>query len=346
MTGHRENQRWVWVPFEVDKAYDGWRVDRFLSVRLKGYSRSKVQQMLADLRIEKDGRRLKAHSKVRTSDKVSVCYLRRPEAELAGDARVPVLFEDDHLLIVNKPGGLLSHPTDKIVRHTVLGVLRLARPDLNSLHLLHRLDRETSGVLALAKTLSAARGWTKAMTDHRIQKEYIALVRGVPEPRAGVINQPIGRECGAIKVRMAVGGVGAVKAVTRYRVESVMKTGVERWRGGGVEESASLHISTSPHLHRSVVRLFPQTGRLHQIRVHLASIGHPLLGDPLYTGKGELYLKMIQGALTEAERIEALGFPRTALHASALSFDHPATRQAIRVEAPLPSDLQALVRTA
>jgi 23S rRNA pseudouridine1911/1915/1917 synthase len=311
MSKHEES--WVWVPFEVDKKYDGYRIDRFLSQRLVGYSRSKVQTILADARVLKEGRPAKANTKVRTGDKIQIAYLRRPEAPLAAQASIPILFEDEDLLIVDKPADLLSHPTDKIVNNTVLGMLRHCRPDLPKLHLLHRLDRETSGVLALAKNAKAARAWTKQMEAHHIQKEYIAIIRGKVSSKEGLIDKPIGCQRGAIRVRQWVNVPEAVPATTTYEV-----------------------ISTAQD--HSVVRAYPKTGRLHQIRVHFAAIGHPLLGDPLYTGEGEIYRKMIAGTCTEADRA-SLGFSRVALHAAALALVHPITLKPLRIEASLPKDM-------
>ncbi len=310
-------ERWVWVPFEVDKKYDGYRIDRFLARRLAGYSRNKVQTILAAARVVKEHKPAKANTKVRTGETVEIAYLRRPEKALAAEDWIPVLYEDDDLLVVNKPGDLLSHPTDKIVDHTVLGFLRHSRPDLPKLHLLHRLDRETSGVIALAKNPKAARAWTRHMEARRIHKEYIAIVRGELLPLEGTIDTPIGRQGGEIRVRQWVNVTGAVPALTRYT------------RIGGTADY-------------SIARAFPETGRLHQIRVHFAALGHPLLGDPLYTGAGEIYRKMVAGKATAADR-ESLGFARVALHAAVLQFPHPATQRDLRVEAPVPKDMQNLI---
>jgi 23S rRNA pseudouridine1911/1915/1917 synthase len=310
-------ERWVWVPFEVDKKFDGYRIDRFLTQRLTGYSRNKVQSVLSEARVQKEGRTAKANSKVRTGDKIQVAYLRRQEKPLAPEASLPILFEDDDLLVVNKPGDLLSHPTDKIVDHTVLGVLRHSRPELPKLYLLHRLDRETSGVIALAKNVKAARAWTRDMEAHRIHKEYVAIVRGFISLTEGTIDMPIGREGGEIRVRQWVNVPGAIPAITAYKVIDAGET-------------------------YSVVRAFPKTGRLHQIRVHFAAIGHPLLGDPLYADEGEVYQKMVAGQCTEANRA-VLGFPRVALHAATLTFPHPVSRSQLRVEAPLPEDMKSLI---
>lgn len=314
-------ERWIWVPFQVDKRFHGYRIDRFLAERLTGYSRTRVQKILAEARVHKNNKPAKPNSRVAASDQVDVAYRRRPEAPLPADSRLPILFEDDHLLMVDKPAGLLSHPTDKVVAHTVLGILRHSRSDLKSVHLLHRLDRETSGVLALAKSARTARLWTAAMTRHEIKKTYVALVRGIA-PREGVIDRPIGPQGGKIKVRQWVDVPGAAPASTRYvrlAAEPGEHAGSAAW---------------------SAVRAHPLTGRLHQIRVHLASIGHPLLGDPLYTGEGECYAKMLSGELTAEERLAVLGFPRVALHAARLEFRHPATGQPAAIDAPLPADIR------
>jgi len=313
-------ERWVWVPFEVDKKYDGFRIDRFLAQRLVGYSRHKVQGILEEARVIKESRPAKPNTKVRTGDKIQIAYLRRPEPPLEAGDSLPILYEDDDLVVVNKPGDLLSHPTDKVVDHTVLGILRHSRPDLPALHLLHRLDRETSGVIALAKNPKTARTWTSDMEARRIQKEYLAVVRGEVSPAEGVINLPIGRQGGDIRVRQWVNVPGGVPAITKYRVDLALRR----------------------QFPISIVRVFPQTGRLHQIRVHFAAIGHSLLGDPLYTGEGEVYKKMVAGKCDETDRVK-LGFHRVALHAAILSFPHPVSKKELRVEAPVPEDMKSLI---
>jgi 23S rRNA pseudouridine1911/1915/1917 synthase len=324
-------EAWVWVPFEVDKKFDGYRIDRFLTQRLAGYSRSKIQGILAEARVLKEDHPAKANTRVRSGDKIQIAYLRRPEAPLAPNAALPILFEDADLLVANKPGDLLSHPTDKVVENTVLGLLRHCRPDLPKLHLLHRLDRETSGVIALAKNAKTARAWTRHMEAHRIQKEYIAIVRGIVSPQKGTIDMPIGRQGGDIRVRQWINVPGSVSAITEYRVVCSLGTVPNKHY---VRDWGQSPISN--------VRVFPKTGRLHQIRVHFAAIGHPLLGDPLYTGEGEIYKKMVSGTCVPADR-ESLGFPRVALHAAALTFLHPTTQKELRVEAPLPPDMESLL---
>lgn len=330
------NEEWIWVPFEVEKKFDGWRIDRFLAARLSGYSRSKVQSMMTDLRITKGGKPAKAHTRVHCADKIAIAYPRKPEKPLAADASLPVLYEDDHLLIINKPTDLLSHPTDKVVENTVLGILRHSRKDLPALHLLHRLDRETSGVLALAKNPKAARAWTQAMERREVQKEYVAFVHGKLKCKKGEIDLPIGREGGAIHVRQWVNTLQAVEARTRYEVISEFG-----FRSSDLKSRKS--AIRNPNSDISVLRVFPATGRLHQIRVHFAALGHPLLGDYLYTGQGELYLKLIKEGLSESDR-QRLGFGRIALHAASLSFRHPVTKDPMKIEASLPPDMATFLK--
>jgi 23S rRNA pseudouridine1911/1915/1917 synthase len=330
MTG----DQWVWVPFEVDAKYDGYRIDRFLSQRLIAYSRSRVQKILAESRVMIGDRLVRPSAKVRAGEKIRIAYPRRPEEPLAADASIPILHEDDDLIVINKPADLLSHPTDKIVNHTVLGILRQQRPDIARFHLLHRLDRETSGVLVLAKNPEAARSWTRAMEKHQIQKEYIAFVRGIPAPAEGEITWPIGPERGPIRARQWINVPEAVPAITRYTLQR------NSW--GQVQFRCATILDLTPAVASwSVVRCFPRTGRLHQIRVHLAALGHPILGDRLYTGSGEVFMKMVAGTATAEDRA-ALGFPRVALHAAAIGFSHPATQQFLRIEAPLAEDMKAL----
>ena len=173
-------EQWVWVPFEVDKRFDGMRVDQYLAQRLVAYSRSRVQKILDECRVVLQDRPIKSSARIKTGDKLLIAYPRRPEPPLDPAAALPVLYEDEVLVVVDKPAMLLSHPTDKVVSHTVLGVMRQARPDLQKLFLLHRLDRETSGVLTLAKTSEAARRWSQQMEARTIRKEYLAMVHGVP----------------------------------------------------------------------------------------------------------------------------------------------------------------------
>jgi len=248
---------------------------------------------------------------VRTGDRIAIW----PDAPEEPDEgwEVPVLHADPHLLAADKPAGLVVHATRRRVRNTLLAVLqrRLNEPALS---LAHRIDRETSGVVLLARDTATARALSEAFANGRVRKTYLAIVRGAPSPGRGRIDLPLGPDTrSGIHVRRAVSPQG-VRAVTDYEI---------------VEERGPL----------SLVRLRPRTGRRHQIRVHLEAIGHPLVGDKLYGGDPRWYVRFIErGERDEMRR--ALGAGRQLLHASEVDFLHPASGLRLRVRAPLPADMR------
>lgn len=311
---------WVEVPFQVQKPQDGLRVDAYLAQRLQRYSRVEVQKFISDGRVFLRGRAAKASARLIDGDTVLIRYPRHeeppcPHAELA------VLHENAELLAVNKPGGVLSHPTDKIVENTATSILKRQFPKL-TLHLAHRLDRDTSGVLLFAKTPDAARRLNDSFFDRMVQKEYLALVAGSVPWEKRTVDLPIGREGGDILVRQATGADGQ-PAVTEFELI-----------GRGKE--------------RSLVRARPKTGRLHQIRVHLAHLGHPVVGDKLYTGDGALYMKMVNKTLSENDII-TLGANRQMLHAHRLTLPASALTPSggsVTVIAPLHNDFLAKLAQA
>ncbi len=298
----------VKVPFEVQAPHEGWRVDRYLAQRLHGYSRAAVQRLIADGKVSIRGRAAKASTTVKDGDVVVIRYLRTPEPP-PGVERLDVLYEDEQLLAVDKPAGVLSHPTDKIVRNAATSILKLQLPG-RKLHLAHRLDRETSGVLLFSRSPEAARALGEAFLERRVEKEYLAAVAGRVTWETKTVDAPLGREGGEIRVRQKAGE--GRRAVTEFtRVDA--------------GEEASL------------VRCVPKTGRLHQIRVHLALLGHPILGDKLYKGDGAAYMKAVRRELAE-EDLVALGARRQMLHAAKLTLAHPITGRMLVIESPLPAD--------
>ena len=238
------------------------------------------------------------------------------------DIPLTVLYEDAHLIVVDKPAGMAAHPapgnyTGTLVhallhhcRGSLSGVGGVARPGI-----VHRLDKETSGVMVAAKTDAAHRGLSALFATHDIDRLYVALTRGAPSPPTGTIQTQIGRSPGDRK-KMAVLRSGGREAITHYRVEATF----------GPQER--------PVAARVACRL--ETGRTHQIRVHMASKGAPCLGDPVY-GAG-------QPTAMVRESIEVSGLRRQALHAALLGFVHPITGEALRFETPLPSDMATLER--
>lgn len=293
----------------------GGRLDLFLSRRIKGASRSAAQRLVADGRVRVDGRAgtARASMKVGLDDVVVVAYPRREDPPPRARS-LAVLHEDGELLVVAKPAGVLSHPTDKVTRNSVTEILKAQFPGGRFL-LAHRLDRETSGVLVLTKDPASARALQEQFERRDTAKEYLALVRGRPRWTETVCDAALAKEGGEVKVRQSVSASG-YPSRTDFRVL-------------GASDSAAL------------VECRPKTGRLHQLRVHLAHLGHPILGDLLYGPDPDLYLKAAAGALTDADRAAA-GAPRQMLHARAISFSHPRTGDPLSVTAPLPTDFVAV----
>jgi len=307
---------WVEVPFEVQKPHDGLRLDSYLASRLHRYSRSQVQRLIEAGRVFLRGKAVKPATRVASGETVLIRYPHHQEIPCL-HVELPVVYEDDLLLAVNKPAPLLCHPTDKIQNNTVTAVLKRQFPGLR-LHLAHRLDRETSGVLLLAKDPRTARRIAAHFIDRLVKKEYLALVSGKISWRRRTVDAPLGKEGLEIKVRQVV-GTGAEARTEFERLAC----------GAGL----------------SLVRARPLTGRMHQIRVHLAHLGHPILGDKLYTGKGELYMKAVLKTLDEAD-LAKLGAPRQMLHAHRLRLPHPETGQELSISAPCPEDFSRLLRGA
>ncbi len=219
-------------------------------------------------------------------------------------APLETAWQDEHLLIVDKPAGLVVHPARGHREGTLSQLLSgvAAGGDPERAGIVHRLDRDTSGLMVVARSEEVHRLLQAALRKRLITREYLALVEGAPPARTGTIEAPIGRDP-RVRTRMAVGGAGAREARTHFTLER---------RLGGV----------------SLLRLSLDTGRTHQIRVHMRAIGHPVCGDPDYGTPGMLGLK------------------RQFLHAARLSFEHPITGEPIDVSSPLPEDLREALQRA
>jgi len=228
-----------------------------------------------------------------------------------------VLFEDADILVIDKPAGLPMHTTAKFWRNTLVAVLRERYPAQHT-EICHRIDRETSGVMLIARTPVAGARLKKAFAERRVRKRYLALVKGQP-PDRGVIDQPIKLLDSPTHLMMGPAADG-LPAVTRFEV-------------------------LSRFAEHALVAAIPETGRQHQIRVHLAGLGHPLVGDKLY-GAGERYfMQSCDEGLTEALLARFDGLPRHALHAERLTFPHPTTGEPLTLVSPLPADLQAYIHS-
>jgi len=304
------------LDFPVPSECAGWRLDHFLKRRIGRLSRTKIQRIIREQISFADGRHARASSAVRAGELIQ---LRRPApVEPAVPRTFTILHEDESVLAIDKPAGLPMHTTAKFWRNTLAAVLRERYPD-EPMKIAHRIDRETSGVLLVARTHEAASFLTVAFARRLVAKTYLALVKGAP-PDEGVIDLPLALRDTKSRVMMGPAPAGrGLAAVTRFRV-------VRRF---------AAHALCEAH---------PETGRQHQIRVHFAAIGHPLVGDKLYGASEELFMRACDEGVTP-ELLEAFdGLPRHALHAHRLTFPHPRTRVPLTVVSPLAADLVAYMR--
>ena len=292
----------------------GLRFDQALVRTLPQYSRARLKSWIQAGAVEVDGRPLRAKDRVLGGEQVRI-QAHLPAAEHAQPEAIPltVAFEDRTLLVIDKPAGLVVHPGAGNARHTLQNALLALDPHLAVVPragLIHRLDKDTSGLLVIARTTEAHTALVAEMAARQITREYLAVCTGVMTA-GGTIDEPIGRHRTA-RTRMAVRSDGR-RAVTHYRVE-------RRFRA------------------HTLVRVTLETGRTHQIRVHFAHIGFPVVGDPVYGGR-----RRIPKGCSPALAAALLRFPRQALHAARLKLVHPLTHREREWESPLPADMQTLL---
>ena len=302
---------------QVTAEMAGWRLDRALAVSIPTLSRERLKALISTGEVEGPAGLVRDPAKkVAAGDGFTVNIPpARPSHSEAQDIPLTVVFEDEHLLVIDKPAGLVVHPAagnfdgtlvNALLHHCagkLSGIGGVARPGI-----VHRIDKDTSGLLVVAKTDPAHEGLSRQFAAHTVERLYTAIVAGLPIPPAGRIEGALARSS-ANRQKMAIVPEGRGKhAVTHYRtVQGLFKAA------------------------RVECRL--ETGRTHQIRVHMASIGHPLLGDPFYGGaKGNQ-----RAVLTE------LNFRRQALHAATLGFIHPITQGKLSFASPLPVDIVDLI---
>lgn len=278
------------------------RLDRFLSRAVPGLSRSKVQRLIMDGKVRVNGRPLRRPSyQVRGGEELSL-EIPPPETSELKPQKIPlnILHEDEWLLVLDKPAGLVVHPGAGHSEGTLVNALLAHGPKLSRMGgavkpgLVHRLDKDTSGLMVVAKDDATHWNLSRQFAGRSVLRVYQAVVRGQVQRTEGTINAPIGRHPVQRK-KMAVRHDSERDAITKYKV-------LKRFKAA------------------TLIELYPQTGRTHQLRVHLASIGHPILGDAEYGVQG--------------------GFSRQALHAHRLGFRHPAIEQWVEFSSPLPPDLQ------
>lgn len=218
-----------------------------------------------------------------------------------------IIHEDDDLLVIHKPADLVCHPTKGDEYSSLISRARIYLKTESEPRLVNRLDRETSGLVVVAKSYDAARELGKIWEGRAVQKEYLAIVHGHVAAEQGIIDAPLGKdEASAVAIKDCVRADGAL-AQTEFFVEKRFT------------RPTATSLSAIRHLPFSLLRLLPRTGRKHQIRIHLAHLGHPIVGDKLYGGDEDLYLALVEGRLTEEQRARLI-LPSHALHAGSLKF--------------------------
>ncbi|MBI4115446.1 MAG: RluA family pseudouridine synthase [Candidatus Omnitrophica bacterium] len=297
------------MEFVVSNVDNGLRLDQFLArVLAERFSRSQVKKLIEAGEVHIGNQSIStAHYRVKPGEKIEIEWEERKGDETRAEAiPIDIVYEDQDLLVVNKPPGMVVHPAHGNPSHTLVNALLYHVRNLSEAGgsirpgIVHRLDKDTSGLLVVAKNDAAHFSLARQFKDHHINRTYDAIVRGVVQHDEGEINEPVGRAF-LNRKRVIVRPSGGKPASTYYQVKK--RFAQATW-----------------------LRAKPKTGRTHQIRVHLAHLGHPVLGDSLYG-------------------IKAMGINRQALHASELGFTHPRTKERMQFEAPLPEDLLALIRS-
>ena len=305
----------------VNEDESGLRLDHFLTMKEEALSRSFIQKLIKEKSITVNGNPSKPSYKLRDKDQVEV-IVPEPKPSHAQPEEIPlnVLYEDDVLVVINKPAGMVTHPAVGNHSGTLVNAILAHCTDLSGIGgvqrpgIVHRLDKDTSGVLVVAKTDFAHQSLAGQFKEHRVKKIYFALICGIPAQDDGTIIAPIGRSIRNRK-KMAVTNIRSREAITHFKV---------------IERYDSL----------SFVEVMPETGRTHQIRVHLAHIGHPVVGDQVYGGGRKRAIN--EAHSSEVKRMIA-ELNRQALHAHLLGFLHPSTEEYVEFIAPIPEDIQAVL---
>jgi 23S rRNA pseudouridine1911/1915/1917 synthase len=322
---------------DVSPEARGQRLDRFLAAQLDGVSRSRVQMLLEQGDVLVDGEREKASLKLRGGEKIAIIGEPRPAPlkATAEDIPLDVVFEDADLAVVNKPAGMMVHAgsgqnEDARSRGTLVNALLYRFKALSSTGgdlrpgIVHRLDKDTSGLIVVAKNDRTHAALGEMFSSRQMNKTYMALVQGKVERAKGTINAGVSRDP-VRRTRMTVQPQDNSRtAVSHYEVLRRIETRFGKF---------------------TLVKVRIETGRTHQIRVHMASVGHPVVGDTLYGGAGQLTDQVAaQAATSKAARRrsepERLRLGRNFLHAARLEFVHPRTKKLLELEAPLPPDLE------
>jgi len=304
------------IDVRLEAAHAGWRLDRALAAAVPTLSRERLKALIRSGALARDAVAVRDPAiKVRGDETFTLAV---PEPEPAHnepqDIPLRVIFEDEHLLVVDKPAGLVVHPAagnrdgtlvNALLHHcrgSLSGIGGVARPGI-----VHRIDKDTSGLLVVAKTNVAHEGLAKQFAAHSIDRRYLAIVNGVPKAKEGTVDAPLARSSTNRKKISIVEGERGKRAVTHWQRQKILSDA-------------------------ALVECRLETGRTHQVRVHMASIGHPLLGDPVYGRSGRAHGKLLK----------ELQFHRQALHAAELGFTHPVGRHRLSFSSGMPPDMQEL----
>lgn len=301
------------IHIDVSDLDQGQRLDVLLTAAAAIGSRAAAQKLITEGRVRVDGTVRPKNYRVSAGETVVADAPRQEEPRLMPEAMVlSIPFEDEHLLVVDKPAGLVTHPARGHATGTLVnGLLAhgIAGGDEFRPGIVHRLDKDTSGLLIVARDEEAHRRLAAMLKRHEVERTYLALVHGLFETREGTVQAPLGRDS-SHRQKMAVTGRQGRDAVTHFRV-------IQSWAPPGAGPGASRDGF-------SLLQVKLETGRTHQIRVHLAAIGHPVAGDSTY-----------------GQRRDILKIGRQFLHSARLEFKHPVTGEVVRVESQLPADLKA-----
>jgi len=304
------------IEIALDSSHAGWRLDRALASAVPSLSRERLKVLTKAGALTCDGTALRdPATKVKGDERFALAIPDpAPAHNEPQEIPLPIVFEDEHLLVVDKPAGLVVHPAagnrdgtlvNALLHHcggSLSGIGGVARPGI-----VHRIDKDTSGLLVIAKHDRAHEGLAKQFAAHSIDRRYLAIVSGVPRQAEGVVDAPLARSAhDRKKIAIVKDGRG--------------KRSVTHWKRIEILRDAAL------------VECRLETGRTHQVRVHMAAIGHPLVGDPVY-GRGKSAHRKL---------LNQLDFRRQALHAAHLGFVHPVTKGRLSFDAALPSDMQEL----
>ena len=304
------------IDVRLASTHAGWRLDRALADAVPTLSRERLKALIRSGAVEAGGKLVRDPAiKVRGEEALRVAVPEpTPAHNEAQDIPLTIVFEDEHLLVVDKRAGLVVHPAagnldgtlvNALLHHCagkLSGIGGVARPGI-----VHRIDKDTSGLLVVAKTDVAHERLAKQFAAHSIDRRYLAIVNGVPKLASDKVDAPLARSAANRKKIAIVEGSRGKRAVTHWKRLDVLKDA-------------------------ALVECRLETGRTHQVRVHMASIGHPLVGDPVYGRAGKTHGKILK----------ELQFHRQALHAAELGFIHPVTKNRLSFSSPMPPDMQEL----